>query len=73
MGVRAILAGVVLTANDKTQAQSLGIDAAGLLAEAQLKCQEVIQICNVLISDVMNPAGDGGNVTTLNAQITAIN
>lgn len=72
MGVKTVLAGVVLTAGDKTQMSSLGIDAAGLLALAQRKCEEVTQICNVLITDVLNPASDASNVTTLNAQITAL-
>jgi hypothetical protein len=72
MGVRATLAGITLTAGDKTQAATVGIDAAGLLAEAQLKCSEAIQQLNVLITDVLTPASDASNITALNAQITAL-
>lgn len=72
MGVRATLAGITLTAGDKTQMATLGIDAAGLLALAQLKCQEAIQALNVLVTDVLTPASDAGNITTVNAQITAL-
>jgi hypothetical protein len=72
MGVKTNLAAVVLTAGDKTQAALLGIDAAGLLAEAQLKMQEATQMLNVLITDVLTPAGDASNTTTLNTAITAI-
>lgn len=72
MGVRANLAAITLTGGDKTQMSSLGIDAAGLLALAQLKMQEATQILNVLITDVLTPASDAGNITTVNTAITAI-
>lgn len=72
MGVRAALAGITLTGGDNTQAGTNGIGAAGMLALAQLKCQEATQILNVLITDVLTPASDAGNITTINTQITAL-
>jgi hypothetical protein len=72
MGVKTNLAGITLTVGDKTQAALLGIDAVGLLAEAQLKMQEATQMLNVLITDVLTPASDAGNITTINTAITAI-
>lgn len=72
MGVRANLAAITLTAGDITQAESLGIDAKALLTKAQLQMQEATQALNVLLTDVLTPASDAGNITTVNTAITAI-
>jgi hypothetical protein len=42
------------------------------LATAGAKCDDLKQMLGVLVSDVLTPAGDDANVTTLNAQITAL-
>jgi hypothetical protein len=72
MGVRANLAAITLTAGDITQAESLGIDAKANLALAQLKCQEITTLLNFLVTDVLTPASDAGNITTINTQITSL-
>lgn len=72
MGVRASLAAITLTGGDIAQAELLGIDAKALLSQAQLKCQEVTQILNLLITDVLTPASDAGNITAFGTQITAL-
>jgi hypothetical protein len=72
MGVKATLAGVTLTAADISQAEALGIDVKGMMATAQTKCDDLKQLLGVLISDVLTPAGDTTNASTLTAQITAL-
>ena len=64
--------GVTLTAADIAQAQALGIDVKGMMLTAGAKCDDLKQMLGVLVSDVLTPAGDDANVTTLNAQITAL-
>jgi hypothetical protein len=58
MGVKATLAGVTLTAADITQAETLGIDAKGLVVVAQAKCDYLKQLLGVLVTDVLTPASD---------------
>jgi hypothetical protein len=72
MGVKTTLAGVTLTAADITQAETLGIDAKGLMLTAAAKCDDLKQLLSVLVTDVLTPASDAANITTLNAQITAL-
>jgi len=72
MGVRTTLLGVTLTAGDITQAETLGTDIKGCMALAELKCQEVIVLLNYLVNDVLTPAGDTANASTLTAQVTAL-
>lgn len=72
MGIKTALAGITLTAGDITQAETIGTDAKGEMLNAQLKCQELTVLLNYLITDVLTPAGDSSNVTTLNTQITAL-
>jgi hypothetical protein len=72
MGVKATLAGVTLTAGDITQAETLGIDAKGLMGVAQAKCDDLKQLLGALVNDVLTPAGDSTNATTLTNQITAL-
>ena len=55
MGVKATLAGVTLTAADITQAETLGIDAKGLMVVAQAKCDDLKQLLGVLVNDVLTP------------------
>ena len=61
-----------MTAEDITQAETLGIDAKGLMVVAQAKCDDLKQLLSVLVSDVLTPAGDSTNSTTLTNQITAL-
>lgn len=72
MGIKTALAGITLTAGDITQAESIGTDAKGEMLNAQLKCQELTALLNFLITDVLTPASDAGNISTLNTQITAL-
>lgn len=72
MGVRAALAGITLTAGDITQAETLGIDAKAVLTLAQLKCQEATVLLNILVTNVLTPASDAGNITTVGTQVTAL-
>jgi hypothetical protein len=72
MGVKATLLGVTLTAADITQAETLGIDVKGLMTTAGAKCDDLKQLLGVLVNDVLTPAGDSTNATTLTNQITAL-
>jgi hypothetical protein len=72
MGVKATLLGITLTAGDITQAETLGIDVKGLMTTAQAKCDDLKQLLSVIINDVMTPASDTTNATTLTNQITAL-
>jgi len=72
MGVKATLLGVSLTAADISQAEALGIDVKGMMATAGAKCDDLKQLLGVLVNDVLTPAGDSTNATTLTAQITAL-
>jgi hypothetical protein len=42
------------------------------MALAELKCQEIIVLLNYLVNDVLTPAGDTSNASTLTAQVTAL-
>lgn len=73
MGFKTSLAGVTFTAGAKAQAVALGIDMTGFVTEVQLSMSEVLAKLNFLISDVLTPAGtEAANITTLQAQITAL-
>lgn len=73
MGVKTTLAGVTFTATGKSQAETIGCDIAGTYAEAQNKIIEAIVLLNFLVADVLTPAGtESANITTINAQITAL-
>jgi hypothetical protein len=39
---------------------------------AQAKCDDLKQLLGVLVNDVLTPAGDSTNATTLTNQITAL-
>jgi hypothetical protein len=72
VGVKATLLGVTLTAADITQAETLGVDVKGLMTTAGAKCDDLKQLLSVIINDVLTPAGDTTNASTLTAQITAL-
>jgi hypothetical protein len=73
MGVKTSIAGVALTTQGKQQAQNVGLDVADYMLGIQLTCQELTAKLNFLISDVLTPAGtEASNITTLQAQITAL-
>jgi hypothetical protein len=72
MGVKTALAGITLTDDDIAQAETLGIDAKGILVGAQAGCDDIIAKLNVLVNDVMTPASDSDNATTLGTEITAL-
>jgi len=72
MGVRTTLLTTAPITASKTQAAVLGIDVTGMLAEAELKCQEAMQILNVLNVDVFTPASDGTASAIMAAQVTAL-
>jgi hypothetical protein len=72
MGVKATLAGITLTGGDLTQAESLGLDVKGLMTTAQMKCDDLKSLLNLIASDVLTPAGDTTNAATLAAQVTAL-
>jgi len=71
MGVKTVLAGLTISAAGKTQATTVGCDINGMLAELQLHCQEMTTQLTYLVNNVLTPgAGDAGNITTINTQIT---
>jgi hypothetical protein len=44
-----------------------------MILECQLACQEVTNKLNYLVNDVLTPATtEAANITTINAQITAL-
>jgi hypothetical protein len=73
MGVKTALAGITFTTQGKNGAAALGLDMADYVLGMQLTCQELTAKMNFLITDVLTPAGsEGSNITTVNAQITAL-
>jgi hypothetical protein len=73
MGVKTSLVGITFTAGGKQQAANVGVDIADFVAGIELTCQEMTQKLNFLINDVLTPAGtEAANITTLQAQITAL-
>jgi hypothetical protein len=73
MGIKTSLAGVTFTAGAKANAVALGVDMTGFVADVQLAMSEVTTKMNFLINDVLTPAGtEAANITTLQAQITAL-
>lgn len=72
MGIKTNLAGITFTTQDKATAVALGLDLVGYVADMELACQELTEKLNFLVSDVLTPAGDSSNVTTVNTQATAL-
>lgn len=73
MGVKTALAGITFTTQGKAAAAALGLDLPDYVAGMQLTCQELTQKMNFLVNDVLTPAGsEGSNITTVNAQVTAL-
>jgi len=71
MGVKTTLAGLTISAAGQTQAALVGCDINGMMSELQLHCTEVITQLTYLKNNVLTPgAGDAGNITTINTQIT---
>jgi len=71
MGVKTTLAGLTISAAGLNQAEIMGCDITGMLAELQLHCTEVITQLTYLKNDILTPGGgDAGNITTINTQIT---
>ncbi|MGA3114861.1 MAG: hypothetical protein ABSF90_10575 [Syntrophobacteraceae bacterium] len=66
------LNGITLTAGDKTQAESIGADITGLMAEAATKCQELIDLLTFIKTDILTPASDSSNASTFATEITAL-
>jgi bisphosphoglycerate-dependent phosphoglycerate mutase len=73
MGVKTALAGITFTTGGKNQAVAVGNDLAGTMLDLQLECQEIINRMNYLVNNILTPAGgESANITTINAQITAL-
>jgi hypothetical protein len=72
MGIKTNLVGITFTTQDKVTAVALGLDLVGFVADMELACQELTDKLNFLINDVLTPAGDISNTTTINTQITAL-
>jgi hypothetical protein len=71
MGVKATLAGLSISTAGKNYAETAGADIAGLLELCERKCEEITNTLNYIVNDILTPgAGDGGNITTINTQIT---
>lgn len=72
MGVKTALSGVTLTAGDLQKAELISADPVGLMSEAVIKCQELIDLLTFIVGDIMTPASDSANISTLNTQISAL-
>jgi thiamine biosynthesis lipoprotein ApbE len=72
MGVKTNLAGITLTAADITKAESLSTDLPGMMAEAQTRCQELTVLLNYIVNDILTPAGDSANASTITTQVNAL-
>jgi hypothetical protein len=72
MGIKTALAGITVSAGAITQAETIGSDLNGLMAEAQTRCQELTALLNFIKNDILTPASDSSNATTLGTQITAL-
>jgi hypothetical protein len=69
MGIKSTMAAVSYAANHLAAAKKAGQDVLSVHAEAQLQCVELLRTLNLLLSTMQT--GDG-NITTLQAQITAL-
>lgn len=69
MGVKATVSGLTFAANHITAARAAGHDLTSLQAEAKMKCDEAVVALRTLLATMQ--VGDG-NITTINAQITAL-
>lgn len=69
MGVKTSTAAVVPAANHAAAAKSGGRDVTTLQKEALIKCDEAVVALRALLADMVT--GDS-NITTINAQITAL-
>ena len=72
MGVKTALNGITLTGTDITTAEAKGIDVKGMMALAATQAEQLSDLLNVIVTEVLTPASDAGNITTVNAQITAL-
>jgi hypothetical protein len=72
MGVKTTLAGISLSNTDIQDAEKISADLNGQLEIAEVKCAEVINLLNFIITDILTPAGDSANITTLQNQISAL-
>jgi len=73
MGVKTALAGITFTTNGKNQAAIVGLDLPDFVLGMQLACSELTTKMNFLVNNVLTPAGsEGANITTVNAQVTAL-
>ena len=61
-----------LTAADIAHAEALGIDVKGMMLTAGARRDDLKQMLGVLVNDVVTPAGDTTNASTLTAQIMAL-
>lgn len=73
MGVKTALTGITFTTNGKNAAAAIGLDLPDFILGLGLTCSEMTQKMNFLVTDVLTPAGsESSNITTVNAQITAL-
>jgi hypothetical protein len=72
MGVKTNLAGITLSAADVKQAEAISTDINGMMAEAQTRCQELSAMLTFMVNDILTPAGDSANASTLTTQINAL-
>lgn len=73
MGVKTALAGITFTTQGKAQAAIVGLDLPDFVLGMQLACQELTVKMNYLVNNVLTPAGsESSNITTVNAQVTAL-
>jgi len=73
MGVKTAVGAITFTAAGKNAAAALGLDLPDYIAGIRLTCDELTAKMNFLVNDVLTPAGtEGSNITTVNAQITAL-
>lgn len=72
MGVRTSLLALTFPGATITQAEKLGIDLPGCIAQIELKCQEMSTLMTGLSADVFTPASDSTNSSSMTTQIAAL-
>lgn len=69
MGVKTTVGGLAFAAGHATAARAAGHDIASLQATAKMKCDEAVVALRALRASMQ---GGDSNITTIDAQITAL-
>jgi hypothetical protein len=70
MGIKTTLLGITPSSDALAKAAGAGFNAAAMLQVAADKCDEIVATLKFLNSDILTPASDTANASTLSTLIT---